>query len=210
MVDAGTVNYFGGMKQSTFDLMLRLRVNVPKPDPDIVIVDIDEKSLAAMSADYGRWPWPRQVLAEFLEKVNAQQPKAVVFDVLFSDPDIQNPDSDAYFNDVLAKSPDVFLPMLRLDEQNDALSQLEAARVPGVMSSPDAEQGAKVAMVLPPFAGAQRAGGAGPSAVGDDFGDEEYERMICVESGNVAASSITLAPGESSMLAVKLSSETLV
>jgi D-hexose-6-phosphate mutarotase len=43
-----------------------------------------------------------------------------------------------------------------------------------------------------------------------DFGDEEYERMICVESGNVAANSITLAPGESSALTVKLSSETLV
>ena len=42
-----------------------------------------------------------------------------------------------------------------------------------------------------------------------DFGDEEYERMICVESGNVASNSISLAPGGSSTLTVKLSSETL-
>jgi glucose-6-phosphate 1-epimerase len=42
-----------------------------------------------------------------------------------------------------------------------------------------------------------------------DFGDEEYERMICVESGNVGSNSISLAPGESSTLTVKLSSETL-
>ena len=42
-----------------------------------------------------------------------------------------------------------------------------------------------------------------------DFGDEEYERMICVESGNVASSSISLPPGGSSTLTVKLSSETL-
>ena len=42
-----------------------------------------------------------------------------------------------------------------------------------------------------------------------DFGDEEYERMICVESGNVSSSSITLPPGGSSTLTVKLSSETL-
>ena len=42
-----------------------------------------------------------------------------------------------------------------------------------------------------------------------DFGDEEYERMICVESGNVASNSISLPPGGSSTLAVKLSSETL-
>jgi glucose-6-phosphate 1-epimerase len=42
-----------------------------------------------------------------------------------------------------------------------------------------------------------------------DFGDEEYERMICVESGNVGSNSISLRPGEASTLRVKLSTETL-
>jgi glucose-6-phosphate 1-epimerase len=42
-----------------------------------------------------------------------------------------------------------------------------------------------------------------------DFGDEEYERMICVESGNIAGNSIRLAPGATSTLTVKLSSERL-
>ena len=42
-----------------------------------------------------------------------------------------------------------------------------------------------------------------------DFGDEEYEHMICVESGNVASNSISLSPGGISTLTVKLSSETL-
>jgi D-hexose-6-phosphate mutarotase len=42
-----------------------------------------------------------------------------------------------------------------------------------------------------------------------DFGDEEYERMICVESGNVASNSISLPPGAVSALTVKLSTETL-
>ena len=43
-----------------------------------------------------------------------------------------------------------------------------------------------------------------------DFGDEEYEHMICVESGNVASNSISLPPGGRSTLTVKLSSETLM
>jgi glucose-6-phosphate 1-epimerase len=38
-----------------------------------------------------------------------------------------------------------------------------------------------------------------------DFGNEEYERMVCVESGNVAENQIRLPPGESSRLTVKLS-----
>jgi D-hexose-6-phosphate mutarotase len=42
-----------------------------------------------------------------------------------------------------------------------------------------------------------------------DFGDEEYERMICVESGNVASNSLSLPPGATSTLIMRLSSETL-
>ncbi len=37
-----------------------------------------------------------------------------------------------------------------------------------------------------------------------DFGNEEYERMVCVESGNVAENQIRLPPGESSRLKVVL------
>jgi len=37
-----------------------------------------------------------------------------------------------------------------------------------------------------------------------DFGNEEYLRMICVESGNIARNQIRLAPGESAALKVKL------
>lgn len=168
IVDASTVNYFGGMRQSSFDTMLRLRVNVPKPDPDIVIVDIDEKTLAAMAADYGRWPWPRQVLAEFLQNVEAQQPKAVVFDVLFSDPDIQNPDSDAYFNEVIGGTSNTFFPMLRLDGEHDNLSKLPAAQVPGVMSTGLAVKDATLAMIIPPFAATQKAGRLGTHNVYPD------------------------------------------
>jgi glucose-6-phosphate 1-epimerase len=42
-----------------------------------------------------------------------------------------------------------------------------------------------------------------------DFGDEEYERMVCVESGNVASNGLSLPPGGTSTLTVNLSSETL-
>jgi len=42
-----------------------------------------------------------------------------------------------------------------------------------------------------------------------DFGDEEYLQMVCVESGNVGKNWITLKPGESSRLKVKLASARL-
>jgi glucose-6-phosphate 1-epimerase len=42
-----------------------------------------------------------------------------------------------------------------------------------------------------------------------DFGNDEYLRMVCVESGNVASNQITLPPGESSTLLLRLSSAAL-
>jgi D-hexose-6-phosphate mutarotase len=42
-----------------------------------------------------------------------------------------------------------------------------------------------------------------------DFGNEEFERMICVESGNVAPHGIKLPRGASASLKVRLSTRKL-
>jgi len=42
-----------------------------------------------------------------------------------------------------------------------------------------------------------------------DFGNDEYRNMVCVESGNVAQNKLALAPGQSSVLKVTLSSAPL-
>jgi len=152
IADTTFLHLTANMKQGAFDMMVRYRLVVPKADKDIVIVDINEASLAAMAKEYGRWPWPRQVLGEFVEGIEAQHPKAVVFDILFSDADVYNPDSDAYFNEVITGTDNTFFPMLRLDPADDGLSQIKPGMIPGVTplgaaASPDAT----VAMVLPHF-----------------------------------------------------------
>jgi len=163
VLDTTALHYTSDMRQSAFDAMVRYRLIVPKPDPDIVIVDINEASLAAMAKDYGRWPWPRQVLGEFVEQVEKQQPKAVVFDILFSDADVYNPDSDAYFNDAIAATHNTFFPMLRLDPSSDKLSQVKPAMIPGVKPLPgmQPQPDATVAVVLPHFQAALDGGRLG-------------------------------------------------
>lgn len=42
-----------------------------------------------------------------------------------------------------------------------------------------------------------------------DFGNDEYQRMVCVEPGNVSSNQISLPPGESSSLRVRLTSQPL-
>ncbi len=43
-----------------------------------------------------------------------------------------------------------------------------------------------------------------------DFGNEEYFRMLCVESGNIAPNDIKLTPGQTATLKLKLRSEPLL
>ncbi|MDP1636414.1 MAG: CHASE2 domain-containing protein, partial [Gallionellaceae bacterium] len=151
VLDTTMLHFTSEMRQAAFDTMVRYRLVVPKPDPDIVIVDIDEGSLAAMAKNYGRWPWPRLVLGEFLEQIEKQQPKAVIFDILFSDADVYNPDSDAYFEDAIAATGNTYFPMLRLDPTSDSLSQIKLSMIPGVTPMPDGapQADATMAVVLP-------------------------------------------------------------
>jgi CHASE2 domain-containing sensor protein len=156
LVDASVLHIGENMRDKAFDLMVKNRIMVPKPDPDIVIVDINEASLSAMAGEYGRWPWPRQVLGEFLENIEAQQPKAVVFDILFSDADVYNPDSDAYFNEVIAGTENTFFPMLRLAPESDHLSKITPDMIPGIKyvqpgDSATIKEKKAIAIVLPHF-----------------------------------------------------------
>jgi CHASE2 domain-containing sensor protein len=178
VLDTTVLHFTGEMRQATFDAMVRYRLIVPKPDPDIVIVDINEASLAAMARDYGRWPWPRQVLGEFVEQVEKQQPRAVVFDILFSDADVYNPDSDAYFNDAIAATNNTFFPMLRLDPASDKLSQVKPSMIPGVTPLPGAQADATVAVVLPHFQAALDGGRLGLHNIYPDADNVAREYMV--------------------------------
>jgi adenylate cyclase len=161
LLDAGVFHVGQNMRDKAFDFMVKHRVLQPKADPDIVILDINEASLAAFSKEYGRWPWPRQVLGELVENIQTQQPKAIVFDIVFSDADIYNQDSDAYFNEVITACENCFFPILRLDESQDHLSALLLPQIPGTDRTPQntpftpvAGKAEPIAVVLPHFKGA--------------------------------------------------------
>ncbi len=163
LLDAGVFHVGENMRQKAFDFMVRSRLIVPKPDKDIVIVDVNEASLSAMAKEYGRYPWPRQVFGEFLENIEAQNPKAIVFDILFSDADIANPDSDAYFNDTIAATNNTFFPFIRLSETQDKLSAVKPVMIPGVTEiiQGQADKNATIALILPHFAAAIKSGRLG-------------------------------------------------
>ena len=189
LLDAGVFHVGENMRDKAFDFMVKHRVIAPKADKDIVIVDINEASLAAFAKEYGRWPWPRQVLGEFVENIQAQKPKAIIFDIVFSDADIYNVDSDAYFDEVISASENTFFPILRLDASQDASSQLKYAQIPGLKSSLEANnnaamQNATIAAILPHFKGALKPNRLGTHNVyPDSDGIVREYRMLHDEAG---------------------------
>lgn len=72
----------------------------------MVLVDIDEASLKSL----GQWPWPRSVMAELLERINAAQPLVIGVDVLMTEQDRFAPANIARYTginpDQLASIPD--------------------------------------------------------------------------------------------------------
>ena len=79
--------------------------------PDIVVLEIDNESVAQL----GRWPWPRSVHAKLLEQIARAKPAAVVYDVLFTEPNAD----DAALARAIALSP-TYLPVLLEDAGRDA------------------------------------------------------------------------------------------
>jgi signal transduction histidine kinase/CheY-like chemotaxis protein len=145
------------MPGSTYDWMVKHRFQTPEADPSIVIIDVDEKSLTQMSGEFGRWPWPRDIFAAVLAELESQKAQAVVFDILFSDPDRQTHAADSALKDATARSSHSYFPVLRLNAKNDAISTIHAAELPGLIAHEPGAQPSDdrtMALVLPYFASA--------------------------------------------------------
>jgi len=151
LLETGTLHLLAGLEHQLSDYFVRSRAAALAPDPDIVIVDIDEPSLAKMQDTAGKWPWPRAIHAELLPAIEAQGPRAIVFDLLFAEADIFNRESDRAFNLALKGRGNVYLPMQRLDPRGDAkgVPLADVAALLGIEPTTSAQRDARI-QLLPP------------------------------------------------------------
>ncbi|ROM48016.1 ATPase [Pseudomonas poae] len=85
-----------------------LRRLTPLPvDPRILLVTIDDQSLKEL----GRWPWPRSLHADLIDRLSDARPAAILFDVIFSEPGV--PANDRRLADAICNAGNVVLPLLR-------------------------------------------------------------------------------------------------
>lgn len=111
LADYATLGLTRIIDQRLGDLMLRIEAQRRPVSDRVVIVDIDQRSLELMNDMAGSWPWPRSVHGELIDHIGAQNPRAIVFDILFNEPDVYRPEHDAAFADAVARHKDVWLAM---------------------------------------------------------------------------------------------------
>jgi adenylate cyclase len=145
------VRILAPLEHQLSDSFIRLHARSVQPDPDVVLVDIDDASLARMGELADRWPWPRSVHGELAAGIAAQGAKAIVFDIMFAEPDRSRPEHDALFNDLLQPLPNVYFPSARLDAGGDSSGALlrELAPALGMLETRTVQPDARASLLLP-------------------------------------------------------------
>lgn len=104
-----------------------VRASERQVDPSILIVGIDERSLREL----GAWPWSRERHAQMVDQLSQAGAKAVVYDVLFSQPS-QDPAADEALATAVARSGKVYLPQFLEGPARDGLPPTMVAPLPQI------------------------------------------------------------------------------
>ena len=93
-----------------------------KVNNDIVVVMIDKPTLYELKIF---WPIGRDDIAKIIEFLRMSGAKAVILDILFSDPKIDKPDEDAMLVESVKKSGNIYLGANFLSSENENLVEKE-------------------------------------------------------------------------------------
>ncbi|MBS1198903.1 MAG: hypothetical protein H6R18_2688, partial [Proteobacteria bacterium] len=130
------------------DILIRRDAAQRSPPSDIVLIEIDQNSLDApeMLDLAGSWPWPRAIHGELLGFLAKQQPRAVIFDLIFSEPDRFRLESDRVLENALRQYP-AYLPLVVTNGEPSRLADLPALL--GARRTPAADPSAGLPLLAP-------------------------------------------------------------
>lgn len=166
----------------SIDLAFEYRLKQPSADEDIILIDVDERSLALMANEFGRWPWPRFVFGEFLAGLADNEVGAVALNVMFSDPDLQDVESDALLAEMSGYARQVAFPITRLSAENDVLSEVKLSQLPGAVLPEAGLMDETVAVLYPYFAEAHDRLGINNLVLDDDGVVRRFQPMFYDEN----------------------------
>ena len=115
IVSIQSTGWFHVAELKALDHLIRRHADPSKAHPGIVLVSIDESSLEA----FGRWPWPRDRHGYVVRYLKQGGAKAVVFDLMFFEPDENAEEFDESFAQDVKTAANVYLPVLLRREPDD-------------------------------------------------------------------------------------------
>jgi len=102
--------FFNDAENKSFDYRQTLLVKYRhlKPSSDIVVLAIDDASYEYILDKYGEWPITRKVYADIINYIEKQNPKAIVFDLMFIKSFKNDIASDKLLANTMAKYPNIY------------------------------------------------------------------------------------------------------
>lgn len=95
----------------TYDHLCRLKASRSPAPGEVVLVVVDQGSLKAAQQQGVHWPWPRQMYAPIVEFCSLSGARAVVFDIVFTEPSVYGVADDTLLADALKEHGHAFLPL---------------------------------------------------------------------------------------------------
>ena len=106
------------LRGAGFDTLQRIWPRQSSETQPVRVVDIDETSLKKL----GQWPWPRSQLAKLVDELQQLGAAAIVFDIIFPEPDRMSPDN--VLNDPAVKAQlGANIPNSNLPNYDNALAE---------------------------------------------------------------------------------------
>lgn len=115
LLDRAHPKFLNLLELTAYDYKIAARSARPIP-PKILIASIDEKSLTK----YGRWPWPRYILADLIQTLRDLGAKSIALDIFFPEPE-----ANASLR-ILQKLSKDFIPALNTYGTDPAVSSFKS------------------------------------------------------------------------------------
>ncbi len=96
---------------------------------DVVVVAIDEQSLTSL----GRWPWSRHLHGQLIDRLHADGAKVIGYDVMFVEPQMDDPLADRSLAEAIGRAGNVVLPVVIEPVRRNGLL-IEALPLPVIAS----------------------------------------------------------------------------
>lgn len=99
---------FNTFENKFYDIRMMNAAKHKQPCEEICLIIVDQESIDWAKEKYGwSWPWPREAYGRMIDFISAGNPKAIAFDILYTEPSVYGEEDDIALGIAEAKSKKV-------------------------------------------------------------------------------------------------------